>query len=89
MDEKNDANRELLGSFPDRELRESLPASHSAHASIDPLRDELAKPAPSRAAIEQHVGVLRSVRELEARVANWWDSPAVQEMVFNLTEIGL
>jgi len=29
------------------------------------------------------------VRELEATIANWWDSPTTQRIIFDLTEIGL
>jgi hypothetical protein len=76
-------------SFPAKTLRESVPASHGAQQTIGLLQAELAKPAPSRAAIEQHVGALRSVRELEATVANWFDSPAVQRIIADLTQIGL
>jgi hypothetical protein len=83
------ANQELLATFPAEALRGALPPSHAAHASIDRLKGELAKPAPSRAALEHHVSALRAVREVEATIANWWDSPAVQQLIYNLTEIGL
>jgi len=83
------ANQELLASFPAEVLRAALPPSHGAHASIDELRSELAKPAPRREALEEHVSALRSVRELEATIANWWDSPTTQQIVYDLTQIGL
>ena len=79
----------LLGSFPGKKLRDALPAAHGAHASIDRLQAELEKPAPRRHVIEQEVAGLRSVRELEAVIANWWDSPTVQGVVDELTRIGL
>lgn len=66
------ANQELLASFPAEALRGALPPSHGARASIDRLQGELAKPSPSRDTLEQHVRALRSVRELEATIANWW-----------------
>jgi hypothetical protein len=83
------ANQELLATFPAEQLREALPASHPARESVDQLQSELAKPRPDRGVLEQHVGALRSVRELEATVANWWDSPTTQQIVFDLTQIGL
>ncbi len=83
------ANQELLASFPAQALRSALPRTHSAHESIDRLHAELAKTAPSREALEKHVSALRSVRELEAAIANWWDSPTTQQIVFDLTRIGL
>jgi hypothetical protein len=83
------ANQELLASFPAEALRGALPPSHRARESIDHLQGELAKAIPSREAIEQHVGALRSVRELEAIIVNWWDSPITQRIVADLTQIGL
>ncbi len=83
------ANQQLLASFPAQTLHEALPPSHGAHATIDRLQAELGKRPPSSATLEQHVGALRSVRELEATVANWWDSPITQRIVFDLTQIGL
>lgn len=83
------AQQELLASFPADTLRGALPASHGAHDSIERLRGELKKTPPDRNAIEHHVSALRSVRELEAIVANWWDSPSTQRIVLNLTQIGL
>ncbi len=83
------ANQELLATFPAQSLHEALPESHDAHATIDQLKAELGKTAPNVAGLEQHVGALRSVRELEAVVANWWDSPITQRIVFDLTQIGL
>ncbi len=78
-----------LASFPADALRAALPASHSAHKSIDQLQGELVKTALRREALAQHVSALRSVRELEATIANWWDSPATQQIVYDLTQIGL
>jgi len=83
------ANQELLATFPAERLRAALPSSHAAHASIDRLHDELGKKSPNREALQQHVGTLRSVRELEATIANWWDSPVVQRIIADLTQIGL
>ncbi|MGB6986003.1 MAG: hypothetical protein WBD74_08550 [Candidatus Aquilonibacter sp.] len=83
------ANQQLLASFPAETLHEALPPSHSAHATIDKLQGELGKTAPGPANLEQHVRALRSLPELEAVIANWWDSPTTQRIVLDLTQIGL
>jgi hypothetical protein len=83
------ANQELLATFPAERLHEALLSSHEAHATIDQLRAELGKAAPSGEAVKRHVSALRSVPELEAVIANWWDSPITQRIVFDLTQIGL
>ena len=84
-----DKHDELQASFPGDELRAAVPPSHEANESIDGLEAELQQPAPRRASLERHVGVLRSVRELEATIANWWDRPSTQEIIDDLTRIGL
>jgi hypothetical protein len=83
------ANQALLATFPVDTLHEALPPSHSAHATIDRLQRELGKTAPDPAMLKQHVSALRSVREVDAVIANWWDSPITQRIVFDLTQIGL
>lgn len=83
------ANQELLATFPAESLHEALPASHDAHATIDQLHAELGKTVPDIAGVQGHVGALRTVRELEAVVANWWDSPITQRILFDLNQIGL
>ena len=84
-----DKHDEVRASFPGDALRAAIPPSHEAHESIDALETELQQQTPRRASLEQHVGVLRSVRELEARIANWWDRPSTQEFIDDLTRIGL
>ena len=84
-----DKHDDVRASFPGDALRAAIPDTHEAHQSIDEVEAELQEPAPRRASLEEHVGALRSVRELEAIVANWWDSPSTQEFVADLTRIGL
>jgi hypothetical protein len=84
-----DKHDEVRASFPGDELRAAIPASHGANESIDGLEAELKQPAPRPGSLEQHVGALRSVRELEAIIANWWDRPSTQEFIADLTRIGL
>lgn len=76
-------------SLPRDDLHAALPEDHAAHAEIDRLHDELSASSPNRRAIETHVHALRSVPELEATVANWWDAPSTQRFIANLSQIGL
>jgi hypothetical protein len=75
--------------LPHESLHAALPDEHAAHATIDRLHAEIESPQPSRRAIEEHVGRLRGLPELEAMVANWWDSPSTQRFVYSLSQIGL
>lgn len=74
---------------PAGELHAALPAGHPAHATIDQLQAEIGGTAPDPRTIEHHVGSLRSIPELEATVANWWDHPVTQRFITTLTQIGL
>ena len=75
--------------LPHEDLHAALPEQHPAHATSDRLRDEIQSPKPRRPAIEEHVGTLRALPELEARVATWWESPSTQRFMWNLSQIGL
>ncbi len=95
-DEENIAQVETLSPLlrdrpplPRARLHDALPEDHPAHATIDRLHAEIEQPTPSRGSIETHVRDLRAFPELEAAVANWWESPATQRFVWNLTQIGL
>lgn len=75
--------------LPREDLHAALPAGHDAHEAIDRLHAEVESSQPKRAAIEAHANQLRAVPELEAIVANWWESPSTQRFVWNLSQIGL
>jgi hypothetical protein len=75
--------------LPREDLHAALPPAHPAHAAIDQLHEEIHSSRPDRAAIERHVGVLRALPELEARIANWWDDPNTQRYVATIDQIGL
>jgi len=83
------ADAETRPVLPHEDLHASLPKGHRAHATIDALHAELKAPKPNRGAIETHVHSLRELPELEAAVANWWESPNTQRFVGNLGQIGL
>ena len=84
-----DNQDEVRESFPGDALRAAVPPTHEAQQSIDGLETELQRPTPRRAALEEHAGALRSVRELEAIIANWWDSPSTQAFIDDVGRIGL
>jgi hypothetical protein len=69
------------------QLHAALPSEHAAHATIDRLRSEVESDSPSRQAIEEHVGALRLLPELEAIVVNWWDRPSTQRFIATLGQI--
>ncbi|HEY9086467.1 MAG TPA: hypothetical protein VIN40_11115 [Candidatus Tyrphobacter sp.] len=75
--------------LPEDDLRAALPHGHTAHATIDRLRDELESPSPDRRSIETHVTHLRSLPELAAIIANWWDDPETQRFIATLNSMGL
>jgi len=74
---------------PREHMHAALASEHPAHATIDRLHEEVTGAQPDRKAIEGHVSELRALPELEAIVANWWESPSTQRFVWNLSQIGL
>jgi hypothetical protein len=75
--------------LPREELHAVLPQGHAAHATIDRLHAELQQPKPDPSSIRKHVGFLRGIPEVEARIVNWWDDPGTQRFIASLTQIGL
>jgi hypothetical protein len=73
--------------FPREDLHAALPTEHDAHATIDQLHSEVEGPAPDPRSIEQHVGHLRALPELEATIALWWENPNTQRFIANLGQI--
>jgi hypothetical protein len=74
---------------PHEDLHAALPSGHPEHATIDKLHAEMGSQSPNRQAIEEHVGRLRGIPELEAAIISWWERPAVQRFVDDLGRIGL
>jgi hypothetical protein len=75
--------------LPHENFHSALPPEHHGHATIDALHAEMRSDSPNRRAIEEHVGRLRGIPELEAAVVSWWERPAVQRFVDDLGRIGL
>jgi hypothetical protein len=78
-----------LPPLPHDDLHTALGAEHPERSTVERLRAELAAAQPDRAAIEEHVGRLRSLPEVAASIATWWEDPATQRFINNLTNTGL
>jgi hypothetical protein len=75
--------------LPDDKLRAALGSGHPEHGTIDRLHAELGAESPDRGSIEAHVHRLRSLPEIAAIVANWWDDPSTQRFISNLSATGI
>ena len=75
--------------FPYDELHTAIGSDAEARARLDALRAHVDHPTPDPVAVETHVDALRSVRDVEARIANWWDDPKTQIWIKGLTDAGL
>jgi hypothetical protein len=74
---------------PYDQLRNELGDDPAAARAFEERRAHLHGPAPVQATVTQHVDVLRAVRTIEARIANWWDDPRTQQWVKSLSDTGL
>jgi hypothetical protein len=75
--------------LPYDELSAAIGDDSDARRELEGLRAQLAGPAPDPARIRGHVDSLRGVRDVEARVANWWDDPETQRWVMFFTDAGI
>jgi hypothetical protein len=85
----NDERRHVTPLLPYDDLRTSIGDDPAARAELDALHAHLAEPNPDPARITGHVDALRGVHDAEARLANWWDDPAVQGWLKSLGDAGL
>ena len=74
---------------PYDELRAASADDAEAQAHLDALRRELSAPAPDPSAVRAHASRLRGVAVLEARIANWWDSPETQRWIKAIADANL
>jgi len=74
---------------PYDEYRSALGADSPGHAAIDDLHAALNESAPQPEHIWASVDRLRAIPVLEARIANWWDSPRTQNWLKILSDAGL
>ena len=74
---------------PYDELRSALGDTPEHLAAVDDLHAAMNETKPQHARVRASVDRVRSIPELEARVANWFDSPSVQKWLYALSETGL
>jgi hypothetical protein len=84
-----DENRPATPMLPYDELRSAIGDDPTARNELDALHAHLQEDRPDPARVERHVDALRGVRDAEARIANWWDDPAVQRWIKALSDTGL
>lgn len=61
----------------------------AAREHIDALRSELEAERPNPDAVAAHTDRLRGFRDLEARIATWWESPSTQSWIKALSDANL
>lgn len=74
---------------PYDQLRADLGTHPEGHAALDDLHATMNASEPKRADVAAKVGVLRGIPLIEARIANWFESPAVQNWFMMLSDAGL
>ncbi|MGB8265980.1 MAG: hypothetical protein WCE44_06640 [Candidatus Velthaea sp.] len=74
---------------PYDDLRRTLASDPEALAAVDELHASLTAQPPDAPTIRAHVDRLRGIKDAEARVAGWWESPTVQEWLAGLSAGGL
>ena len=74
---------------PYDQLRNELGDDPAAARALDELQEHLHGSNPQRAIVRRNVDLLRSVRTIEARIANWWDDPRTQQWVKSLSDTGI
>jgi hypothetical protein len=75
--------------LPRDEMHAALGETHPERETVDALHAELGAERPDRGAITSHVSRLRSIPEIAAIIANWWDDPRTQQFLVELTGTGL
>ncbi|HZO92438.1 MAG TPA: hypothetical protein VFB22_01620 [Candidatus Baltobacteraceae bacterium] len=85
----DDKGRPAVPHPPYDELRAALGADAQANRDVEALHAEMNAPEPDRAAVTAHANRLRGIPVLEARIANWWDSPETQRWIKAITDAGL
>ena len=75
--------------LPYDELHAAIGEDPAARRELAGLRANLEGPAPDAVRVRGHVDALRGVRDVEARIANWWDDPETQRWVMFVTDAGL
>jgi hypothetical protein len=74
---------------PYDDLRSAAGEDAEALAALDDLRASMNAEKPDPPTIAQHVDRLRGVKDAQAHVAEWYESPAVQRWLSQLSGTGL
>jgi len=74
---------------PYDEFRSAAGQDAEALAAVDDLHASMNAEQPHPPTIAQHVDRLRGVKDAEARVASWYESPVVQKWLAGLSAGGL
>ena len=74
---------------PYDELRAELGDHPDGRAALDELHAAMHEHTPRPADVTAPVERLRTIPVLEARVANWWDSPRTQNWLKIIADTGL
>jgi hypothetical protein len=75
--------------LPYDELHAAIGDDPAARRELEGLREHLEGPQPDPVRVRGHVDALRGVRDVEARIANWWDDPETQRWVMFFTDAGI
>lgn len=84
-----DQDRPQRPQLPYDELDAAIGTDQAARTELDALRAHLDDPEPAPAQVRRHVDALRGVRDIEARIANWFDDPETQRWFMTISDAGL
>jgi hypothetical protein len=85
----SDSERPPTPHPPYDELRTALGDHTEGQAALDDLQAALHDDTPRPEHVSASVQRLRTIPVLEARIANWWDSPRTQNWLKILSDAGL
>jgi hypothetical protein len=85
----NESGRPPVPHPPYEELREAVAGDPLAQRQLDELHSALHAESPDPGAVTTHATRLRGVAVLEARIANWWESPETQRWIKAIADANL
>ena len=85
----NDDERPPAPQLPYDDLRSAIGDDPAARRELDALFQHVQSTQPDPQVVKGHVDSLRGVRDIEARIANWWDDPVTQRWVKAIGDVGL
>lgn len=85
----NDDSRPPAPQLPYDDLRSAVGNDPAMQRELDALLLHLNAAKPDAELVKGHVDALRGVRDVEARIANWWDDPQTQRWIKAIGDAGL